>query len=336
MMLRLTGRIVVAFLLLVSLSACTRLMHAHKYFLRACPADGPAAEEDFTIAYPPFNLAAYYSSLSSLGQRFHFEKAGVIQYFGADYPVFAIMPTLHHHKPRVLVVAGVHGNEQAATLAIPRLLQALQSVGEERLAWQPIFLTPANPVGAAYRSRYNGQGCDVNRDFADFQTEEARIVRRIMEAVQPDLVLSLHEGPQQGFFMIATAAARADYARRIVETLEKQGVTLARDSFLGWQLNQPGISVEGQAVAALKRWIGLGSLGTYLEAQGVGTLTLESGWAAADYEERINNHVQAVMAVLLSPPDGADWPGSTGSATVSFAKVSLENRPQETTVHATP
>jgi len=61
--------------------------------------------------------------------------------------------------------------------------------------------------------------------------------------------------------------------------------------------------LEGAPTAAGKRWLGLGSLGTYMESRGVGTLTTESSWESEDFEGRVRSHVIAIRTILESPPD---------------------------------
>ena len=68
----------------------------------------------------------------------------------------------------------------------------------------------------------------------------------------------------------------------------------------GIGLGSPGLSEEGPTLAVVKRWLGLGSLGTYMESRGVGTLTTESSWDSENFNQRSLSHVLAVRAVLDS------------------------------------
>ena len=304
-------RIVLTLLLLLvsQLLGCRQLGLGVKYFLTPCAGNGPERNTDFELQLPPLDLDAFYAELRGLRTDFEFDELGRVQYQGRDYPQYWIRRPAPAGTPRMLIVAGVHGDERAALLAVPRLLAELADEGTtQRHAaspnWDLSVLVPANPVGAAQTSRYNGAGCDLNRDFGSFENPESRAVRTVVERLQPDLVIAPHEGPQDGFFLIATADADPELARRAVAAVAAAGIPLARKSFLGLGLGSPGLSLEGPTVAAGKRALGLGSLGTYMESLGIGTFTTESSWDSEDFEARIDSHVIAIRAVLDSAPPG--------------------------------
>ncbi len=284
--------------LLGTLLGCGQLGLGRKYFLTACAGNGPEQNTDFELSLPPFDLDRYYAELESLRVSFQFEEIERISYEDHSYPIYWIRRPGPGAAPRLLVVAGVHGDERAALLAIPRVLRRLARATGGTDSWDVSVVVPANPVGAAHTSRYNGSGCDVNRDFRTFSTREASAVRRIVDQYSPNLVVATHEGPQDGFFLIATSAADPKLAREIVDAVEGAGVSLARRSFMGLALGTPGLSVEGVWTTLGKRLIRLGSLGTFLESLDVGTYTTESSWNSDDFEERINSHVVAIEAIL--------------------------------------
>ena len=291
------------------LLGCRQLGLGVKYFLTPCAGNGPERNADFDLKLPPLDLDAFYAELRGLQANFEFEELGRIRYQGRDDPQYWIRRPAPEGAPRMLIVAGVHGDERAALLAIPRLLAELadESPTRERASspsWDLSVLVPANPVGAAHTSRYNGTGCDLNRDFGSFENPESRAVRTVVERLQPDLVIAPHEGPQDGFFLIATADADPELAHRAVDAVANAGIPLARKSFLGLALGSPGLSLEGAGIAAAKRLLGLGSLGTYMESLGVGTLTTESSWDSEDFGLRIRSHVIAIQAILASQPPG--------------------------------
>ena len=62
-----------------------------------------------------------------LSDRFRVEMRGELEHRGARHPVFTIASGHAAARKRVLVLAGVHGNEQAGLLAIPDVLDAFHA-----------------------------------------------------------------------------------------------------------------------------------------------------------------------------------------------------------------
>lgn len=291
-------RMILSVVVLLSLSSCTQLGQAKKFFLSACAANGPEEESDFDIKFTQFKLDEYYLSIRQKRGKFIVNEETSVEHSGKRYPIYRITQSLNSNKPKLLIVAGVHGNEQAALLAIPRIISRLEERPAESLAWDVVILAPVNPIGADARSRYNSEGCDINRDFGTFASNEARVVRKVISEVKPDLVIATHEGPQSGFFMIATAATSTDIAMKLLAKMQESGIALSNKSFLGIGLNEPGLLKEGSVMSAFKNMIRLGSLGTYLDTMGIGTITTESSWGSPDIEERIESHVIAIMSLV--------------------------------------
>jgi hypothetical protein len=102
-------------------------------------------------------------------------------------------------RKSIYISAGIHGDEPAGPLAALRLLQ------ENR--WPEnaeIFLLPClNPLGFILHQRGNAEGVDLNRDYRNPKTAEARRHIAWLER-QPrfDLYLCLHEDwESQGFYL---------------------------------------------------------------------------------------------------------------------------------------
>ncbi len=100
---------------------------------------------------------------------------------------------------RIYISAGIHGDEPAGPLAALKLLQ------ENR--WPDtveIFLLPClNPVGFTLNRRENAEGIDLNRDYRNSKSAEARAHLAWLER-QPrfDFYLCLHEDwESHGFYL---------------------------------------------------------------------------------------------------------------------------------------
>ena len=111
------------------------------------------------------------------------------------------LPAFHNAQSalRIYASAGIHGDEPAAPLAALRLIR------ENR--WPDhaeIFLLPClNPIGFTLNRRENADGIDLNRDYRNPRSAEARAHIAWLER-QPcfDLYLCLHEDWEaHGFYL---------------------------------------------------------------------------------------------------------------------------------------
>ncbi len=279
-----------------SFVGCARVHDAWRFFFTHCPADGPVRESELEIHLEPVDLTTYYRDLRSASEGLSVRELALVSANGATFPIYQIGPLGRSPSHRILVVAGVHGNEVAASLAAPRILRDAREQPALYDGCELHLIAPANPVGLANQSRYQANGCDVNRDFGAFRTPEAQAVRAAFERLAPTLVVALHEGPQDGFYVIATRATPASIPEAVANSLRTAGVPLSSDTLLGTRLRDAGYEHEGRATTILKQLIRLESLGTYANGLGVGTLTTESPWTSRDLPSRIEAQVLAVRA----------------------------------------
>ena len=112
-----------------------------------------------------------------------------------------------HHAPlrtphsalRIYLSTGIHGDEPAGPLAALRLIQENRWPENAEL-----FLVPClNPVGFILNRRENAAGIDLNRDYRNAKSAEARAHIAWLER-QPafDLYLCLHEDwESHGFYL---------------------------------------------------------------------------------------------------------------------------------------
>ncbi len=285
---------------------CARLKLAPRYLSR-CPAEGPEPTSDLGIRPISFDLAAHYAELARYADDFEVAEVARIPdpRAGAgeavDYPILVLRTPDRDAAKRMLIVAGVHGNEVAGLLAVPRILDLLAERRPEHADWAVTILTPANPVGVAHGSRYNAEGCDINRDFQDSQTREARVLQDLIVAERPDLIVSLHEGAQEGFMLVVTSMGSEASGRAVVEAVREGDIAISDTHFLGFALGTPGLSKEGRFYDWLKAVSRHYTLGLYASRQGIGTYTTESDWATLDLDQRVRPHVIAVETLLETP-----------------------------------
>lgn len=270
-----------------------------KYHLVRRAFDHPAPETELGIVPLEFELGRYSEAIRAFhGDRFHVREEASVPYRERAHPILSVQS--RGDAPRtLLVLAGVHGNEHAGLLAVPSILDAW-SAGGVRL----VVLTPVNPVGAAELSRYNAEGYDINRDFARFDTPEARVVRQLYDRERPDFVISLHEGPQDATFMFTNRLVTDALARELLDALAAGGTALAERDYVGMRLRPPGLS-PSSPVARAVTWLWSATLGMkatlgYSDDRGIPEIVLESSWRLPDQETRVRAHVDLVAAVARS------------------------------------
>lgn len=271
-----------------------------RYHLIRRVHDHPARETELGVVSLGYQPEVFEQELRALADRFDVHERLRVSYRGTSRPVLEVRSrNLAAARKRLLVLSGVHGNEQAGIVCVPEILSRFDAEAPEGVGL--VVLAPVNPIGAAELSRFNAEGYDINRDFVRFSTPEARLVRETLETVRPDFVLSLHEGPQDATFMFANQHVSGALATRLLAALEGGGTTLATHDYFGARLRTPGLSPSTRAGRALvSLWaatLGMRATIAYSELRGIPELTLESSWRGADREARVRPHVDLCLAL---------------------------------------
>jgi hypothetical protein len=102
-------------------------------------------------------------------------------------------------KTKIFLWSQMHGNEATGTMALFDLMNFLQDEAYRAttnvLAENcTLYLLPmVNPDGAERFIRRNSRQIDINRDFTDTLTAEARLLRSLREEINPDFGFNLHD-----------------------------------------------------------------------------------------------------------------------------------------------
>jgi predicted deacylase len=159
------------------------------------------------------------------------------------------------HRPTVVLIAGMHGNEPAPT-AILKVLRDGRSVHGIDLWVVPAY----NPDGLARGTRRNAHGVDLNRNYPyhwaplggsyysgrePASEPETRAMMRFLSRVRPAYVLSFHQ-PLHG---VDLAVERPRFARRVARLLGLPTTTLdcggvCHGTMTGWYNHRfPGFAL---------------------------------------------------------------------------------------------
>lgn len=277
------------------------------------PADGPLKEDKLGIVpikAGGIDLGELYAQINSYSTVFEISEIGGVDFNQERFPIYRIS-----HNPRaarrILVVCGIHGFEQAAILTVPNLLTDVCSNPDIYSSVNLDFIAPANPVGAKYFSRYTGEGFDGNRDFKDPQTKEAAVIIEQITKLNPDWILSLHEGPQRsGTFLFGNRQVPEDIGLSVVDYLKQQGVTIATRDYVGEpfgrKLRTAGFVHDSFLMKIFDRWLSFRNsttLGFYAQKLGIPAITLESSMASNNFQERLNSQVYTLRGLVKSLSD---------------------------------
>ncbi len=276
---------------------------------------------DLGLRSVPLDLHDFYVAMRARSSAFEISELGTVRDGEESHPILSIRHRVRSARHEILIVAGVHGNETAGLLAVPAILDLLESGRPEHSFSDVTIVAPANPIGVLHGSRYNGDGCDLNRDFREPRTHEARLIRDFIASQPPSLIVSLHEGPQDGYLLVVTSEGSKQLAEAAVRRVRESGLPLARSHFAGFSLRTPGLAAEGGGTDFLKWVLGLHTLGSFANGLGIGTYTTETSWSSDDFEGRVQAHVVTVEALLL---EAAREVGSHRSKALQLAGDSVD------------
>ena len=105
-----------------------------------------------------------------------------------------------------MILAAIHGNEQAGTSLCWRLADYLKEYPEDLKGRKVVLLPMTNPDGVVRNQRYNARGIDLNRNFDSTNREnterygmlglsepESRVIAQVIQDYEPDRIITLHE-----------------------------------------------------------------------------------------------------------------------------------------------
>ena len=283
---------------LVLVASCSKLNLAYKYYINPCYYDSAVKQKDFPQHFIEIELKDYYNQVISLSDLLIIDTLVSIEYKEFSYPVLGITKNAANANKRLLILAGVHGNESGGTLAILELLSNLNNNPSRYKDWTMKIVTPINPAGIVEMSRYNECGCDLNRKVKSSNQKGIVIQRKVIEEFKPEIIITLHEAPSKGFLIHPGKYLDSNLRNEILQDIETQGIELATKDYFGKDLTPPGISEVRGIMKFLKKVVRVQSLGDYLAERGIIEITTESGWNSQDTFQRVNSHSLLIASVI--------------------------------------
>ena len=189
----------------------------------------------FTDTPPPQrNLSAYEQRLQKAvtsSRHLSLEVIGHVSYPGFEAPLWRICfrpdDTV---KYKVLLSAGIHGNEPAGAECALRFVEAIARTPEKYKDVAFDIIPLVNPWGWTQDIRFNQAGIDINRDFASFNSQEAKIIKQLIGADQYVMMLDLHEDPSaKGFYMYQYGLEDRQVGEQIIAAIHNMGYPAEQD-----------------------------------------------------------------------------------------------------------
>ncbi len=283
---------------LIILASCTKLKLAYKYYINPCYYDSPVKQNDFPQHFIHVDLKDYYNQVITLSDSFIVDTLENIEYKEHSYPILGITKNPTSTNTRLLIIAGVHGNETGGTLAIIKLLNDLNNNPSRYKNWTIKIVTPINPAGTIEMSRYNECGCDLNRKMKSSNQKGIVVQRRVIEEFKPELIISLHESPSQGFLIHPNKHLNSDLRNKIINDIEAQNINLATQDYFGRSLVIPGVSKISGMMKFFETIVQVESLSDYINKMGIIEITTESGWNSQDTFQRVNSHLIFIASII--------------------------------------
>jgi hypothetical protein len=233
-----------------------------------------------------------------------------VSYRGVSFPIHVLhfrAAGAGERPAKVLLVSGVHGTETSGVEALLSLAADLARDPAALPAAEIDIVPVANPWGWVYGYRYNGDGEDMNRDFASRRTREAAAIRGLVARNGPyDLVMDLHESKKYGYFLyqyLPRGSGLGEQYARILRDMGKPAQENYREGLFrtrGGVLRMPAVVLPW--VAAARQL----SLEHYTRLHGSPqSYTVETPlWD--EYDDRVRVHRRAVSAFIGSVAAGRD------------------------------
>lgn len=166
-----------------------------------------------------------------ISDRLIVKTIGEIKYENFSSPILlAVYASPGKPEKKILINGGIHGDEPAGSMF---LMDFIEDLAEKKAVYKGIqfdIIPIVNPWGFSRNLRYNFNGKDINRDFADFETQEAAAIRDFIKKNRYDLMIDLHEDPSaEGVYLYQYGRDTQDTARKILELFREWGYPIETD-----------------------------------------------------------------------------------------------------------
>ncbi len=215
------------------------------------------------------------------------------------------MLTLGNGPHSVLAWSQMHGNEPTHTAALVDLINFLLEAPEHPTAETILsgcklhLILMLNPDGAERWTRRNAQDIDINRDALHLQSPEGRILRDVVNDLQPDFALNLHN--QRPRTTVEQSQQVASFSLLVppIDQENTEAEHVVRAKRLAGYLAEAVTSRCPGPVSRYDADFMPRCFGEWVQQQGAATITVEAGgWSTVDAEPLVQLHFYGLVAAF--------------------------------------
>lgn len=233
------------------------------------------------------------------------EEAGRVDWEGFSAPIWVVHVQRPGATARVLVEGGTHGNEPAGPAWAVDLVRSLASDPSlfPHVSFDVVPLL--NPWGWSRDVRQDRGGRDINRDFAAFATQEARIFRDLVRGTRYDFAIDHHEDTtHEGFYLYQYANVDTGPARRLIDTVRSRGYRIEQDAHFSILRTKDGLIRAPRWGLWYVKAAGTLSLTNWLRLEGIPKVYTIETPTALPMADRIELHRIALASLLDDALEG--------------------------------
>lgn len=191
----------------------------------------------------------------------------------------------------MLNIGGVHGNEPGGIESVAKMINSYSQYDNENIEMD--FIPCVNPIGYIFNERRNSENIDINRDFTEMQSSEAKIIDNYLKGKSYDLIIDHHEDPYaKGFSIIAHSNKLKHNLEKVVNEISLSGFEKAsklrnkENDFSGVSIFKLGTGKGFSQYAGLK----------HTSPEGAYVIETPTSW---DIDKRISCHIKFFEKLLI-------------------------------------
>ncbi len=195
------------------------------------------------------NFERVESFVESLPSKYNNELTvtSIGQYDGIAVKRIDIAGWGQSEKTKVIITAGVHGNESAGVATVVNVLERIIHDPYIRTNFDFVIFPYLNPRGLTDNMRRLGNNIDLNRTFPGGKSPQQKItemVRNNLKDESFDLGLDLHEAPfREHFFVIKMHENDNGLTSAVLADVPQEALVTAKDNIYPgamYQASKPG------------------------------------------------------------------------------------------------